>query len=217
MKNLVERHGTDWVKTFNADRIFDRSREDYFHPFIKHRKVLHVGCTDWPFYPEKNLHCSLYGHKELHGLDIDEQGIEVLRHKTHGSYFTDIKHIRQTYDVILIPETIEHISNPGYFLEEIDQIDCTTLIVTVPDVALHYVNDHYQYDEFNRKYFEAIHDDHVAWYSPYTIKNLIQRNTSYEIYKVDMLHRSVVVHGRKQVDKKIRKTANRDWGTIFLK
>ncbi len=217
MKNLVKKHGIQWVKNFHAQWIYDRSKVAYFQPFILNKKVLHVGCTDHPFPIEGNLHTTLYGYKELHGLDIDKEGIDKLRQIINGHYFTDPKDIDESYDVILIPETIEHIDNPGYFLENIDQIVCQKLIVTVPDITLHYHSDHFEYNEKEREYTEAVHNDHVAWYSPYTIKNLVERNTSYKIDRVDLLHNSVVVHGTKQADKKIRKTMNKDWGTIFLK
>ena len=217
MKLLPRKHGKDWCKEFKCHWCYDRSRPDYFYDHIKDKKVLHVGCTDHPFDPEGSLHTTLYGYKELHGLDIDAEGIEQLRKLVSGHYYTDPQKIKESYDVILIPETIEHLANPGYFLENIDQITCDKLIITVPDVTLHYYNDYFEYDHKAPLYLEAIHSDHFAWYSPYTIKNLIQKNTSYKVDKIDLLHNSVVAHATKQPDKKIRKSMNKGWGTVFLK
>lgn len=132
------------------------------------RSVLHVGCCDVPIFdPETNLHIFLARHTDrLDGLDISSEGIAVLRRHVAGGYFTRPSEVNREYDVVLVPEVLEHTANPGEFLTGIFSIPARTYLVTAP---------HIQWFERTRRegnlFYEQVHGDHRAWYSPYTLLN----------------------------------------------
>jgi len=135
------------------------------------RSVLHVGCCDVPIFdPNNNLHIFLSGHTDrLDGLDISEAGIEVLRRHVDGLYFTDPAAVTRQYDLVLVPEVLEHTFNPGEFLTGIFSVPAAKYLFTVP---------HIQWYERTRReggmFHEAVHGDHKAWYSPYTLLNTLR-------------------------------------------
>jgi len=135
------------------------------------RSVLHVGCCDVPIFdPNDNLHIFLSEHTDrLDGLDISEAGVEVLRRHVDGLYFTDPAAVTREYDLVLVPEVLEHTFNPGEFLSGIFSVRAAKYLFTVP---------HIQWYERTRReggmFHEAVHGDHKAWYSPYTLLNTLR-------------------------------------------
>jgi hypothetical protein len=73
------------------------------------------------------------------------------------------------FDYVIVSEVIEHLSNPGYFLSLLKSYECP-IILTAPN-GLSSVGQYYI-----RRGIEHINRDHVAWYSWYTLKNLIERH-----------------------------------------
>lgn len=134
------------------------------------RSVLHVGCCDVPIFdPETNLHIFLAKHsKRLDGLDISAEGISVLRQHVAGDYFMSPAEVTRDYDLVLVPEVLEHTGNPQEFLTGIFSIPARTILITAP---------HIQWFERTRRegrvYHEEVHGDHRAWYSPYTLLNTL--------------------------------------------
>ncbi len=130
------------------------------------RSVLHVGCCDVPFFDaDTNLHLALAPHTDrLDGLDVSEEGIEVLRRYVAGEYFTSTAQVTRQYDLLLAPEVIEHTENPQQFLKELFSVPATQYLISAP---------HYQWFEQSRReagvFHEKVHPDHRAWYSPYTL------------------------------------------------
>ena len=135
------------------------------------KSVLHVGCCDVPIFDaNNNLHIFLSRHTDrLDGLDISAEGIEVLRGHVDGEYYTDPAAVSREYDLILVPEVLEHTINPGEFLAGIFSIPATRYLFTVP---------HIQWYERTRRdgtsFHEEVHGDHKAWYSPYTLLNTLR-------------------------------------------
>ena len=79
------------------------------------KSVLHVGCCDVPiFNPDTSLHLFLSQHTDrLDGLDVSQEGIEVLRTYVDGAYMTEPSAVNREYDVVLVPEVLEHTRDPG--------------------------------------------------------------------------------------------------------
>lgn len=134
------------------------------------KKVLHIGCSDYPiFNKESNMHLYLAAFaKELHGCDID--GIEQLKEHYNGIYFNSIQDADREYDVILVPNIIEHLINPGLMVKELFKIKFKQMFVLVPNYS---VSNQAIYE--NGIFTERIHTDHYAWYSPYTLWNLFRK------------------------------------------
>lgn len=135
------------------------------------RSVLHVGCCDVPIFdPNNNLHIFLAEYaRRLDGLDVSEEGIAVLRRHVEGDYFLDPSEVRRAYDLLLVPEVLEHTPNAGDFLAGIFSLRATRTLITAPDIRW--------YERMERRgdvFTERVHGDHKAWYSPYTLLNAIR-------------------------------------------
>lgn len=160
----------------------------------KGKKVLHLGCTDYPFTQEavdENylLHFELEKiAAQLYGFDFDEKGIEILtKHGVKNIYRADLENLdevvlNKTFDVIVAGEMIEHLSNPGLFLKGIQRFmnkDTKLLITTINAyMGLRF----WIYGLIGKGGTrEPVHPDHVAYYSYSTLKLLVSR----ENLKVD--------------------------------
>ena len=152
------------------------------------KKVLHLGCTDYPYTQEaidnnRLLHFELGEIAgELYGFDFDEKGIEVLKnHGIENIFKADLENLDQveldeTFDVIVAGEMIEHLSNPGLFLKGIQRFMSkeTKLLITTINA---YMGMRFWVYGLRGKggNFEPVHPDHVAYYSYSTLKLLIER------------------------------------------
>lgn len=162
----------------------EEPRFEYFKKICLNKKVLHIGCADAMFYnKDYNLHAALHQScKELHGLDTDKEALEVLRKDVPGKYFNNISEIYQRYDIILLPEVIEHIDNLSLFLNNIYTLDFKELYITAPNI-MHYVTE-MKYEE--GCFYEVVHPDHKYWFSPYTLyKNLSRYNYKTELFFIE--------------------------------
>ncbi len=139
------------------------------------KKVLHIGCSDWPiFNPKGNMHIFLSEFcKELHG--VDPNGIEeLIKHYPEGKYFKNLTEpmLRQTeYDVVLVPNIIEHLVNPGKIVDELFSLNFKKMFVLVPNYKVYE-----QATYANGIFTEKIHRDHFFWFSPYTLYNLFSKH-----------------------------------------
>ena len=152
-------------------------------PFIiellKGKKVLHVGCTDYPiFNPQKNLHITLAKEIEyLHGLDIDKAGIEEMAKYVSKHLFSDYSQLTETYDIVLVPEVMEHTLNPGLFLKELMGIKTRDIVVLVPNMIETVKQNIDKYGWVSSSvYAECVHDDHTCFFSPKTLACMVERS-----------------------------------------
>lgn len=192
---VLQCHGEYWSKTFDCTQLYG-SREDELCKFCQNKKVLHIGCTDYPFGGEEGLHKSLDACSYADGVDVDKDGIDRFKKIFNGNFYYSLDEVNDTYDIVLLPEVIEHVSDVGSFLSKVDKINFNILIATVPDVLSCYNNNHFEFS--NNQYVEAVHEDHVAWYSPYTLKNVIEKNTKCKCVEFYILGRSVLTIAKKE-------------------
>lgn len=148
-----------------------QDRFDYFSDICRDKKVLHVGCADSMFYDKStNLHVKLKSvASELHGLDNDEESLKSLIEDCPGEYFNSFNHLDE-YDVVLVPETLEHIRNQESFLSNLFNVSFKEIILTVPNIV-HYGKEIIQTDDSS---IEINHPDHKSWHSPYTLYNTLK-------------------------------------------
>ncbi len=165
-------------------------RFDYFCELASKKKVLHIGCDDaGAFNPVFNLHMHLFRCSDplqLDGLDTDFEAVEKLRtynevlqlegtdldanikaaeklnKHQESKYYTDYKDVTETYDLVLIPEVIEHVPNINEFLKSVFSINSTEYFITAPSI---YGAQIFCMDEYC---LELVHPDHKCWFSPYT-------------------------------------------------
>lgn len=181
-----------WLQKVNLLKI--DKRFEYFKNFCKDKVVLHFGCTDWPIFdPNNNLHIQLSKYtKEIDGFDIDTEGINNLKKYVYGSYFSDFSQIENKhYDVCLIPETIEHVDNVANFLKNLSLINADRFYITAPNCfATEHINRNYNEDD---AFIEIVHPDHNYWYSPYTLKNVIQKYSNLNVEKVFLMENDTMI------------------------
>lgn len=181
-------------------------RVDYILSQCEGKRVLHLGCTNWPYTEDSIadgslLHTAIRERcAELYGIDADERGIELMRQRGFGNlYLGDLETLDRcevdgTFDLIIAGETIEHLNNPGLFLHGVKRFlhgDSFFLITTINAYCavrtLQYA--------FRGKggANEPVHPDHVAYYSFSTLGLLLRRhgfeNNEIVFYDIGSEHR----------------------------
>jgi len=152
------------------------------------KKVLHLGCTNYP-YTKESLDNDILLHFEIekvagqvYGFDFDQKGIDILEKSgVKNLYRADLEKleevaVNETFDVIIAGEMIEHLSNPGLFLRGIQRFmhSRTNLIITTINAycALRFFI--YGLRGKGGKN-EPVHPDHVAYYSYKTLTLILER------------------------------------------
>jgi 2-polyprenyl-3-methyl-5-hydroxy-6-metoxy-1,4-benzoquinol methylase len=140
---------------------------------------LHLGAVDY----QNGMVCSL--HRSLMkvadyviGIDIDTIGIE--RAKAEGIqniYYANLENLEKLYlkekfDVIAAGGVLEHLSNPGLFLDGVKVFfsPTTEMIIETPNAfSVH----RFILGLLNLEY---VHSEHVFYFSYVTLRNLLQRH-----------------------------------------
>lgn len=164
-------------------------RLDFIREVCKDKKVLHLGCTNYP-YTEEAIESDMLLHFELekiadkvYGFDFDQAGLDILAgHGTKDLYRADLQkleevELKETFEVIVAGEMIEHLNNPGLFLKGIQRFmdDKTLLVITT--INAYCGMRFWQYGLRGKKgSVEPVHPDHVAYYSYSTLGLLLGRH-----------------------------------------
>lgn len=153
------------------------------------QNVLHLGCTNYP-YTDDAIHKNMLLHFDLEkvatrltGFDFDQEGLDILA--SHGStnlYRADLEKLddvdcNETFDVIIAGEMIEHLNNPGLFLEGIKRFMSSQTRLMITTVNAYCAMRIVQYALRGKGGSnEPVHPDHVAYYSHNTLRLLIERH-----------------------------------------
>ena len=164
-------------------------RLDLITKLCSGKKVLHLGCTNHP-YTQQAIESEMLLHfeldkvaTELYGFDYDQEGIDVLAALgSKNLYRADLENlgdveIDETFDVIIAGEMIEHLNNPGLFLQGIKRLmnKNTALVITTVNAYCGMRFFLYGVKGKGGKN-EPVHPDHVAYYSYSTLKLLLERH-----------------------------------------
>lgn len=164
-------------------------RMDFVLNKCKGKKVLHLGCVDEGLTAER-LNCGELLHfklinvaTEVWGVDISKEGILLLQeHGANNLVWGDIEQIDKIeelkghdFDIILLTEVLEHLNNPGLFLQGVKKLfdPNTIMIITVPN-GLRLTGLIRQI-----KGYEFVHPDHNYWFSYKTVNTLMEKNGYY--------------------------------------
>lgn len=169
-------------------------RHDFIVDRCRGKRVLHLGCVDAGLLLERFQRGELLHQKlavvagELWGIDLDADGIAFLRRAGFDNLivadvcqFNELEALRHKgFDVVLAPEVVEHLLNPGLFLEELRAfvgVRRAELIVSVPNA--------FRLATLRRLLggVEYVHPDHNYWFSYHTITNLL-RKCGFEVDEV---------------------------------
>lgn len=158
------------------------NRDKYILEICKQRRVLHIGCTDSPFF-EKHynkgdlLHQKLaVSTSELIGIDMVQEDIKILQNSGYDVRLIDAQNMttlqqENLFEVILLADIIEHVPNPGLILAEAKKLLTPNglILISVPNTfgIIRFLKSFFRY--------EQVHPDHVAYYSSGTLETLAQR------------------------------------------
>jgi hypothetical protein len=159
-------------------------RLEFFKELCKGKKVLHIGCIDWPFVPEHNLHIALQSvAARCDGFDLNSERYDLLKPflAPEAKLFSLFSEIDEKYDLVLVPEVIEHVKEVGQFLTELDSLKASNYVFTAPCAVQCGVRGHFAYDHAGGIYTEIVHPEHLVWYSPYTLKNTLKTYTTWKV------------------------------------
>jgi len=163
-------------------------RVDIIKSISRGKKVLHLGCTNYPYTQlaidgDALLHNELESvASELFGFDYDQEGIDILT--ALGStnlYRADLEKLDEVdldikFDVIIAGEIIEHLNNPGLFLNGIQRFmnaESELIITTINAYcALRFATYALRGKGGTN---EPVHPDHVYYFSYRTLKLLVER------------------------------------------
>ena len=163
-------------------------RVEFIKKLCTDKRVLHLGCTNWPYTAEAMendmlLHFELEKTAgELFGFDYDQQGLDVLANAgAKNLYRADLESLDEldldeTFDVIVAGEMIEHLNNPGLFLKGIQRFMNAETKLVITTVNAYCGMRFAIYGLRGREgTVEPVHPDHVAYYSYSTLKLLLER------------------------------------------
>lgn len=170
--------------------LADLGRLDVLRWLCADKRVLHVGCADWPITdPGTSLHVALEPHcAALDGLDPHAEALDALRPHVSGDLFTDFAQVTASYDVVLVPEVMEHVPDVAAFLAQIEAVDAALFLISVPD-AFQCRTRHFDYVGGTGTFYEAVHPDHNHWYSPYTFANTLAKYSGLELQRLWFFNR----------------------------
>lgn len=164
-------------------------RLEFIRSFSLGKKVLHLGCTNWPYTEDAIANGMLLHFElekiagELYGFDFDQDGIDIL--VSHGSknlFQADLEklddvNLDKTFDIIIAGEMIEHLNNPGLFLEGIKRFMKSETQLVITTINAYCAMRFLQYGLRGKGgVSEPVHPDHIAYYSYSTLKLLIERH-----------------------------------------
>jgi mannosyltransferase OCH1-like enzyme len=168
-----------------STELMNVGRFDAYGSLCAGKRVLHVGCADWPITdPNNSLHVALEAHcAALDGLDPHAEALEQLRPHVSGGLFTDFSQATGQYDLVLAPEVMEHVPNVAEFLAQLEAVDAGMYLISVPD-AFQCRGHHFDYVAETETFVEVVHPDHNVWYTPYTFSNTIAKYSELKVERM---------------------------------
>lgn len=149
--------------------------------YCRNKTVLDLGCIDPEAIQERMaegiwLHSRIKeGAQRVIGIDILEDYILKLRESGFDIRYGDVEHLEkleldEKFDVIVAGDVIEHLFNPGLFLDGVKRFfkKDACMIITTPNCFAPLRTLH---TFLNR---ELVNRDHTCWYSYNTLRQLLE-------------------------------------------
>lgn len=150
---------------------------------IRGKKVLHLGCADWPF-TQSSVNQGTLLHqrmssvaKDLVGVDLEPEAIKFMQTAGIEKVFVGDSELSlfdalgEKFDVVVAGEIIEHVLNPGLFLDSIKSVCHANSIVIITTVNFASIK------KLSRLLLrkETVHPDHVYYFSFSTLSCLLKK------------------------------------------
>ncbi len=151
------------------------------YPHIKDKDVLDIGCVEHDINRKHKeriwVHDFLKQNaNHVTGIDILKKDVDILKKQGYDVYCQSAENFKfnKKFDVIFAGELIEHLSNPGLFLESCKKHlkKDGILIITTPN-AFSLGRFFYILKDFTND--PNVNDEHTLWYSPQVLKQLLER------------------------------------------
>ena len=165
-----------FTQKIKVSTIFNTiNRFEYFKQICRDKKVLHVGFVDYPITNKnQNMHLMIDSVvEELVGVDPNFEHFEEFKNILINKrmYKTLMEVQSEHFDIVIVPEVIEHVGNMQEFIENLSKLNFNKMYITAPDAFL--LSRNVSYDKANSMVTEVVHPDHNCWFSPYTLKNIV--------------------------------------------
>jgi 2-polyprenyl-3-methyl-5-hydroxy-6-metoxy-1,4-benzoquinol methylase len=162
-------------------RAIKKARVTDKYSFIKNLckgcSVLDVGCIgqdaeinspNWLHQQIKNV------ATEVTGVDIILENIEELNKQGYRMlHVSELADRHETYDVIVMADVIEHVSNPVEFLQFYSRFlkPSGSMVISTPNAnrAINFLSI-LSYNNY------SVNDEHVCWFCPMTLLEVIHRS-----------------------------------------
>lgn len=156
-------------------------RIELIKKYLKNKKVLDIGCIDHDakFESKENwLHKQMIAYaKEVSGIDYIKKDVQALQNKGYNIVYGNAEdfNLNKKFDVIVAAELIEHLFNPGSFLDSVKKHmhKDSILIITTPNVFT--LGNAFRIIRRIWKLEKIDNDEHVVWYDVQTLRNLLER------------------------------------------
>lgn len=179
---LERAHSPYFVQRIPVSRnLMGHPRVQVLQEMCRGKRVLHVGCVDWPITDlNRSLHLQLDQVCQLDGFDIHDEAFPHMLPHLKGRLFSSWDQVTDDYDLVLVPEVLEHVPDVKGFLEQLDRIGAREYVITVPDAFSCFAR-HFDYQAGADTFVEVVHPDHNCWYTPYTLANVIHKYTTLDL------------------------------------
>lgn len=171
-----------------------RDRMQIIEPLVRAGDVLDLGCVDAR--PQRHGAAERFERKPnlLHkritginpgtlGVDFDAEGVKVLQAMGFNVVQGDVESmdLGRRFDTIIAGELIEHLENPGRFLRNMLRHlkPGGRLVISTPNPF--YAAQGWKIWRYGHP---AVHEDHMNWQDPTTLRQLLVRTG----YQVEHLH-----------------------------
>ncbi|QCS49042.1 class I SAM-dependent methyltransferase [Picosynechococcus sp. PCC 11901] len=157
-------------------------RDEYILDKCLNKTVLHVGCTDFPFFKE-SLNQGFLLHEKVNqvaqkviGIDIAQSEVQEMQSHGYDVRLFDAQKMstyqwKEKFDVVLLGDVIEHIPNIGLVIEESIKMlsQDGIIVITVPNAfgIIRFLKSFFKY--------EQVHPDHLVYFSSGTLETLAER------------------------------------------
>lgn len=171
-----------------------KNRFTVIEPYVKGKNVLDIGCVDArpggeKKYKSTGLHLFLKDKaSKLLGVDIDEAGVGQMKRDGFDVVQANAEDmdLDEQFDCIVAGEIIEHLSNPGLFLANVQRhLAKNGVFILTTANAFGIVS----FFRILRKNEVKVHAEHTCWYDPKTITELLSRY-SFEIKEISFSNKS---------------------------
>ena len=163
-----------------------QDRGEIIEQFAVGKDVLDVGCTELLGTTTEKGKTERWIHekirrvaKEVVGVDINKTQVEALRARGYNIICGDVEQVDlgRKFDVIVAGELIEHLSNPGLFLENMKRHlkDDGVLILTTPN-RFHFYTFLQAFVTGREPVYNKPIAAHVHYYDINSLKALVARH-----------------------------------------